>query len=124
MRPGKQCPKCGAVGPMRFGYCEKCRIISPRPLTSHRFASTRRGLLKQAIKVLGFLGGSYSPMKDGCVWVRNRIASTATPLRVAVSDSVRIRESVNASLSPFHGTVMHQFIPGPNAPAGQHRRQV
>jgi hypothetical protein len=69
-----ECQHCGAVGPRRFGYCEKCRIISPGPLTTHRFALTRRGLLNAAIKVLAF----YSPMKDGCVALRNRIASRAT----------------------------------------------
>src|SRR5258706_14669919 len=124
MRQGKQCVKCRAFGPMKFGYCENCGIISPRPLMSNRFALTRRGLLKQAIRVLGVLGAVYSPMKDACVAVRNRIASPATPLRVAVSDSVRIRQRMSASSSPFHGTFVYEVIPGPNAPEGQHHGQV
>ena len=80
MRREKQCPLCGTVGPMKFGYCENCRIISPG--SRHGSAAlTRRALLKRAAKVLGVVGAAYSPVKDGCVAMRNRIASRPTTTR-------------------------------------------
>jgi hypothetical protein len=122
MHKEKQCPKCGAIGQMDFGYCEKCRLISPRLPRGHKSASTRRRLLKRAMVALAF----YSPLKDACVALRNRIVSRATPIQIAVSDSIQLRDSVNlsASLSPFHGTFVYELIPGPHAPGGQHHGQV
>lgn len=122
MQQEKQCPKCAAFGQMKFGYCESCRLISPLPI-SHKFAITRRRLLKLAMVVLGAF---YSPMKDAWFALRNRIASRATPIRIAVSDSTQVRESVSlsATMSPFHGTFVYELIPGPNAPGGQHHGQV
>jgi hypothetical protein len=122
MRHEIRCPKCRAFGLMKFGYCERCRLISPQPIT-HKLAITRRRILKLASVVLGAL---YSPMKDAFLALRNRTASPATPIRIAVSDTIQIRESVNisATMSPFHGTFVYELIPGPNAPGNQHHGQV
>ena len=110
-------------GPMKFSYCEKCKIISPSLPT--KLAPTRRRWLEQSLLYLGAL---YSPLKDAFVGLRNRTASPATHLRVAVSDSIQIRDraevKMNASMSPFHGTFVYELIPGPNAPGGQHHGQV
>jgi hypothetical protein len=123
MHEKRQCPKCGALGQMKFGYCENCKLISPRPPIIHKFAPTRRRLLKQAIILLGAF---YSPVKDACVGLRKRFAPRATLIRVAVSDSVQIRDkvSLSATLSPSHATVVHKLIPGVNAPGGQHHGQA
>lgn len=119
-RRERRCPNCGAFGPMRFGYCEKCRIISPGPPI--KFAPTRRRWLEQ---VLLYLGALYSPMKDAFFGLRNRISSRETPLRVVeIQASITAGSSVSASMSPFHATVVHELIPGPNAPGGQHHGQV
>jgi len=100
-----RCPQCGAVNAMKNSCCEKCKIISPRP--------SRRLALGKIVRAVVSLGG-YSALKDAAVWARRRIKVQPAPLRVAVSDSVQVNEKVTASMSSFHATVQHVYIPGPN----------
>jgi hypothetical protein len=115
----KRCPNCGVVGPMKFSYCEKCKIISPGP-KSHGIAVSRRGLLELLLALVGAL---YSPMKDAFVAARNRIAAPSRPLYAALN-SVQIHRNVSATSSPYHGTFIYEVILGPHAPAGQHHGQI
>ena len=46
------------------------------------------------------------------------------PLSLSVSDSVKVREKVNHSVSPFYGTFKYEVLIGPNAPGGQYHGQV
>jgi hypothetical protein len=74
---------------MSFGFCENCKIISPKAPASRRSHLTRRRWLKRATQAsLAILGALYSPLKDGCGTLRDRIASRSTTMSPAAAKLV------------------------------------
>jgi hypothetical protein len=87
--------------------------------SNHQFAPTRRYWLEQ---VLLYLGALYSPLKDAFFVLRNQITAHPTPIRLAVTDHIQVRDSkpqVSFTVQlNFQASFLPQLIPGP------HRGQV